>query len=194
MTDEDLMLAVRAGDTSCLAPLFERHHRHLFDYLARMTGNRSVAEDLVQDVFIRILKYRHTFRDDSQFGTWAFRIARNVRADHFRGHHMRETALNEAAEPATPEASTADAFEHGRQAARLRRALLLMREDQRELIVLARYHGMRYEAIADLLGVEVGTVKTRMHRAIVQLRDIFLGLSEKQSCSVKQPENGLLTV
>ncbi len=100
------MLAVRAGDMSRLAPLFERHHRQLFDYLARMTGNRSTAEDLVQDVFVRILKYRHTFRDDSRFDTWAFRIARNVRADHFRGHHMRETALNEAAEPATREAST----------------------------------------------------------------------------------------
>jgi RNA polymerase sigma factor (sigma-70 family) len=194
VTDEDLMLAVRAGDTSCLAPLFERHHRQLFDYLARMTGNRSAAEDLVQDVFIRILKYRHTFREDSRFDTWAFRIARNVRADHFRGCRIREMGLDEAAEPATGERSTADAFEHHRQAARLRRALLLLREDQRELIVLARYRGMKYEAIADLLGVEVGTVKTRMHRAVAQLREIFLGLSEQEQCSVTQPENGLLMV
>jgi RNA polymerase sigma-70 factor (ECF subfamily) len=194
VTDEDLMLAVRAGDTSCLAPLFERHHRQLFDYLARMTGNPAAAEDLVQDVFIRILKYRHTFRGDSRFGTWAFRIARNVRADHFRSRQSRETPLDEAAEPATGVASTDETFEHDRQAARLRRALLLMREDQRELIVLARYRGMKYEAIADLLGVEVGTIKTRMHRAVGQLREIFLGLSENEPCSVKQPEKRLLMV
>jgi len=188
------MLAVRAGDTSCLAPLFERHHRQLFDYLARMTGNPAAAEDLVQDVFIRILKYRQTFRGDSRFGTWAFRIARNVRADHFRSRQSRETPLDEAAEPATGVASTDETFEHDRQAARLRRALLLMREDQRELIVLARYRGMKYEAIADLLGVEVGTIKTRMHRAVGQLREIFLGLSENEPCSVKQPEKRLLMV
>ena len=165
------MLAVRAGDTSCLAPLFERHHRQLFDYLARMTGNDAVAEDLVQDVFIRILKYRHTFRADSRFDTWAFRIARNVRADHFRSRQSRETPLDEAAEPATGGASTDDAFELDRQAARLRRALLLLREDQRELFVLARYRGMKYEAIADLLGVEVGTIKTRMQLGMKKMRE-----------------------
>jgi RNA polymerase sigma-70 factor (ECF subfamily) len=194
VTDEDLMLAVRAGNLSRLAPLFERHHRQLFDYLTRMTGNRSAAEDLVQDVFVRILKYRHTFRATSRFDIWAFRIARNVRADYFQARRIRETALEEAADRANGETGAAEAFELDRQAARLRRALLLLREDQRELIVLARYRGMKYEAIADLLGVEVGTVKTRMHRAVNELRKIFLGLTEKGTCSVKQPENGLLLV
>lgn len=188
------MLAVRAGDLSRLAPLFERHHRQLFEYLARMTGNRSAAEDLVQDVFVRILKYRHTFRETSRFDVWAFRIARNVRADYFQARRIRETALDEAPETANGETGTAEAFEADRQAARVRRALLLLREDQRELIVLARYRGMKYEAIADLLGVEVGTVKTRMHRAVNELRHIFLGLTENHPCSVKQPENGLLIV
>ena len=188
------MLAVRAGNLSRLAPLFERHHRPLFDYLTRMTGNRSAAEDLVQDVFVRILKYRHTFRDTSRFEIWAFRIARNVRADYFQARRIRETALEEAAETSNGETGAADAFELDEQAAHLRRALLLLREDQRELIVLARYRGMKYEAIADLLGVEVGTVKTRMHRAVNELRKIFQGLTEKGPCSVKQPENGLLLV
>ena len=194
VTDEDLMLAVRAGDLSRLAPLFERHHRQLFDYLARMTGNRSAAEDLVQEVFVRILKYRHTFRETGRFDNWAFRIARNVRADYFRVRRIRETGLDEVAETANGDTGTAEAFEADRETARLRRALLLLREDQRELIVLARYRGMTYEAIADLLGVEVGTVKTRMHRAVNELRAIFLGLTENPPCSVKQPENGLLMV
>ena len=188
------MLAVRAGDLSRLAPLFERHHRPLFEYLARMTGSRTAAEDLVQEVFVRILKYRHTYRGTSRFSTWAFRIARNVRADYFRSRHMREeTSLDETTELPTGEIGAAEALELDRQALRLRRALLLMREDQRELIVLVRYRGMKYEAIAELLGVEVGTVKTRIHRAVNELREIFLGLTE-QSCSVKQHENGLLMV
>ena len=69
VTDEELMLAVRDGDLAKLGPLFERHHLALFDFLSRMTGNPTAAEDLVQDVFVRILKYRATYRDDGRFET-----------------------------------------------------------------------------------------------------------------------------
>ena len=78
------MRAVRDGDVSQLGQLFERYHARLFEFLNRMTGNRVAAEDLVQDVFVRILKYRGTYRDDGRFETWLFRIARNARADYFR--------------------------------------------------------------------------------------------------------------
>jgi RNA polymerase sigma-70 factor (ECF subfamily) len=193
VTDDELMLAVRGGDLSRLEALFERYHRPLFDYLTRMIGNRTAAEDLVQDVFVRILKYRHTFRQDSRFETWAFRIARNARADFFQARRIRETPLDEAAEQPDGATGTAEQFEQDRQAARVRRALLLMREDQRELIVLARYRGMKYEAIAELLDVEVGTVKVRMHRAVNELRDIFNGLSETP-CDVKSSAKRLLMV
>ena len=84
VTDEILMIAVRDGDLAKLGLLFERYHTALFDFLSRTTGDRAAAEDLVQDVFVRILKYRRTYRDHSCFETWMFRIARNSRADHFR--------------------------------------------------------------------------------------------------------------
>ena len=74
MTDEALMRAVRDGDVARLGELFERHHRSVFDFLVRMTGDRASAEDMVQDVFVRMLKYRATFRDDGRFETWMFRI------------------------------------------------------------------------------------------------------------------------
>src|SRR5258705_13079978 len=85
VTDETLMHAVRKGDVAKLGLLFERYHRPLFDFLARMTGNAAVAEDLVQDVFVRVLKYRATWRDEGRFETWLFPIARNARAHFFRG-------------------------------------------------------------------------------------------------------------
>jgi RNA polymerase sigma-70 factor (ECF subfamily) len=188
------MRAVRDGDVAKLAPLFERHHASLFEFLSRMTGNATAAEDLVQDVFVRVLKYRATFRDDGRFETWLFRIARNARADYFKRRGVPPVDLNDIEEPPAATASVADTLEHAADVARLKQALLALREDKRELIVLARYRGMKYEAIADLLGVEVGTVKTRMHRAVNELRKIFLGLTEKGPCSVKQPENGLLMV
>ncbi|HXD19120.1 MAG TPA: sigma-70 family RNA polymerase sigma factor [Vicinamibacterales bacterium] len=180
MTDETLMHAVRKGDVAKLGLLFERHHRPLFDFLARMTGNAAVAEDLVQDVFVRVLKYRATWRDEGRFETWLFRIARNARADYFRSRTLDEP-IDEAAGHASHAPLAIDTLARDREVARLQRALMLLREDKRELIVLARYRGMKLEAIADLLGVEVGTVKVRMHRAVKDLRDIFLRLNERSS-------------
>src|SRR5215831_3493092 len=91
-TDENLMLAVRNGEVAKLGVLFDRHHRSLFDFFAKMTGSRATAEDLVQDVFFRILKYRGTFRDESRFKAWMFHIARNARVDHYKKHQTEMPA------------------------------------------------------------------------------------------------------
>jgi len=177
------MLAVRDGDLSQLGPLFERYHIPIFDYLCRMTGNRAAAEDLVQDVFMRVLKYRSTFRDDGRFETWLFRIARNVRADYFRGRGV-EPVSDEGVDLPSSELSAMHRLERDRDVARLQRALLQLRDDRRELIVLARYREMPHERIAELLGIETGAVKVRLHRAVKDLRDIFLQLSERPSWTV----------
>src|SRR5215510_9032072 len=87
-TDENLMKAVRNGEVAKLGHLFDRHHRALFDFFAKVTASRIIAEDLVQDVFFRILKYRETFREESHFKAWMFHIARNARVDYYRKHQM----------------------------------------------------------------------------------------------------------
>ena len=180
MTDEKLMHAVRNGDVAKLGILFERYHRPLFDFLVRTTGNAAAAEDLVQDVFVRVLKYRATWRDAGKFETWLFRIARNARADYFKNRGI-DAPIDEAADHPSRAPLASDTFARNRDVARLEQALMLLREDKRELIVLARYRDMKLEAIADLLGVEVGTVKVRMHRAVKELREIFLRLNESSS-------------
>jgi RNA polymerase sigma-70 factor (ECF subfamily) len=186
VTDEALMTAVRSGDVAKLGLLFERYHLALFDFLARMTGDRTAAEDLVQDIFVRILKYRVTFRDGGSFETWLYRIARNARADYFRQRTPVEPLADEALERPAPQPGPALRLEADRERDRLRRALMLLREDQRELLVLARYRDMRYEQIAEILGIEIGAVKVRVHRAIRELREIFLQLrDENPSCDVK---------
>src|ERR1051325_5999650 len=103
-TDELLMLAVRNGEVAKLGVLFDRHHRALLDFFVRMTGSRSAAEDLVQDVFFRILKYRDTFRDDSRFKAWMFHIARNARFDYYK-KRQAETPLPEDGAHALPSRS-----------------------------------------------------------------------------------------
>jgi RNA polymerase sigma-70 factor (ECF subfamily) len=186
--DENLMLAVRDGDVSKLAVLFDRHHRVLFDFFVRMTGNRALAEDLVQDVFFRMLKYRSTFRGESHFKAWMFHIARNARFDHFRKHESEEM-LPEGGADAMPSATPLPGheLEHMQQTALLECALLRLPAEKREVLVLSRYQEMKYEQIAEIMGCEVGAVKVRVHRALKELREVFLKLStERTSCDVKK--------
>src|ERR1700726_3749001 len=84
ITDDALMRCVRDGDVQALAPLFDRHHAALLNFYLRTTGNRASSEDLVQDVFVRILKYRRTYRAGSRFLTWMYHIARHARLDFQR--------------------------------------------------------------------------------------------------------------
>lgn len=194
VNDDALMQAVRDGDLGKLGVLFDRYHLGLFDFLNRMTGRRDVAEDLVQEVFLRILKYRATYRDEASFETWVFRIARNARADYFakRGElvePLSDEALASADEAPGPEGE----LERQGEAALLRRALMSLREDRRELLILARYRGMKHEAIAELLGIDAGAVKVRIHRALNELRDIFLLMAERPSCEAKTSGSGSAT-
>src|SRR5215831_257306 len=150
VNDEALMCAVRAGDLSKLGVLFDRYHRPLFDFLSRMTGNRHVAEDLVQEVFLRILKYRATYRDDARFESWVFRIARNARADYYARREPAEPLTTEALEAADATPGPETQTEQEVEAGRLREALMRLREDRRELIILARYQCMPHEVIAEM--------------------------------------------
>lgn len=169
------MQAVREGNLSQLGHLFDRHHRAVFDFLVRTTGQKAVAEDLVQDVFERVLKFRTTYRGESGFLPWLFRIACNARADHYRKLHPTSSwsdELDGEDESAGPER----VVESASDAQRLQRALLSLRPDKRELIVLARFSELKYETIAELHGVDVGTIKVRVHRALKELRDRFMAL------------------
>jgi RNA polymerase sigma-70 factor (ECF subfamily) len=192
-TDENLMLAVRDGDVSKLGLLFDRHHRSLFDFFARLTGSRTIAEDLVQDVFFRMLKYRQTFRPDSHFKAWMFHIARNARFDHFK-KHQPETLLPEdgasALQSRTP--SPGHGIEQEQHAILLECAMFQLPPEKREVLILSRYQEMKYEQIAEVMGCEVGAIKVRVHRALKELREIFFKLSsEKLPCNVKRSESNL---
>lgn len=168
------MAAIRAGDVRKLGLLFDRHHLALFRYAMRMTGNREWSEDLVQEIFCRILKYRETYREGSAFTTWMFRIAHNAFVDQTRKKRWEvqsEEGFEEVA--VTPRVG----LEGEQDLQLLRLALLKLPEPQRELLTLARFQEMPYDQIAELLGIEVATVKTRVHRAVKQLRDIYFELT-----------------
>lgn len=192
-TDENLMLAVRNGDVARLGLLFDRHQRVLFDYFVRMTGSGAAADDLVQDVFFRMLKYRATFRDQSRFKGWMFHIARNARVDYYKKRRA-EVLLPELGEDNIDGGSATPCreLEHEEQTTLLERALFKLDAEKREILVLSRYQDMKYDQIAQLMDCEVGTIKTRVHRALKELRQIFLKLSgERPLCIVKKSGNNL---
>jgi len=192
-SDENLMLAVGRGEVSKLGVLFNRHHRALFDFFARLTGSRSIAEDLVQDVFFRMLKYRQTFRGDSRFKAWMFHIARNARFDYYKKHQAESPLAEDTANTLSNSSSfPSHRLEQEQQTILLERAMFQLPPEKREVLILSRYQEMKYEEIAAIMGCEVGTVKVRVHRAMKELREIFLKLSsEKLPCNANRSETNL---
>ena len=171
------MLQVRNGEVEMLGVLFDRYHTPLFNFYTKMTQNRTVSEDLVQDVFLRILRYRQTYRPGTVFRTWIYQIARNARLDHVRKARP-EAPL--AAEPIAPAPAT-DSAQQKQEAQLLQRALMQLPEDKREILILSRFQELKYEEIARLMSCEVGAVKVRVHRALRQLRDVFRELERGTS-------------
>jgi RNA polymerase sigma-70 factor (ECF subfamily) len=169
------MAKIREGDLRQASILFDRHSGPFFRYALRMTGRREASEDLVQEIFVRVLRYRETFRDGHLFTTWAYRIARNAYIDQARKRRFEVQTEEPLEMPVNP----SNEAEQNQDLELLRRALDRLPEQQREILTLARFEQMPYERIAELLGIEVGTVKTRVHRAVKQLRDEYFELTRR---------------
>jgi len=188
LPDEDLMLQVREGVGEMLGVLFDRYQSPLFNFYCRLTGDRTASEDLVQDVFFRILKYRQSYRPGTPFRAWMYQIARNARQDYHRKHPQSLEFEPEM----SPAVITIDSAEQEQQAALLHRALLMLPEEKREVLVLSRFQELKYEEIARLLDCEVGTVKVRIHRALRDLRGVFEKLSSGKARRPDADEKGIL--
>src|SRR4029077_11304739 len=184
ISDEELMSQVRSGIGEMLGVLFERYHVPLFNFYLKLTSDRWMSEDLVQEVFFRILKYRHSYRTDTAFRAWMYQIARNARLDHLRKRRP-ETSWEPEMSPAVEPVDTA---QQTQETVLLHNALMRISEDKREVLVLSRFQDLKYEEIAQLLGCEVGTVKTRVHRALQELRQIFHQLGSGKPASKKGSE------
>lgn len=177
LTDQSLMLAVRGGDVEKLGILFERHHAQLFNFLLRLTGSRHLSEDLVQEVFMRLLKYRHTYRGESQFTTWMFQIARNARIDYFRRGPRDEVSMeDEVREHVSLLPTPNEQAERNEEMQILLDALTKLPEERREVLLLRGFQGLKFDEIAEVLKCPVNTIKGRAFRAIRELRVSVLQL------------------
>ncbi|SFD80704.1 RNA polymerase sigma factor [Spirosoma endophyticum] len=172
------MLQVKAGNMDAMSLLFERHNRPLFGFLFHMTNQREASEDMVQTVFYRMLKYRHTFTGDGEFRSWMYHLARNVLVDHSKQNKRsaHQYDLADIAEKIGGGPAADERIQKEQELDALYGAMGKLSEENREVLVLSRFQELKYEEIARVLNTTEGAIKVRVHRAMNELRKIYLTL------------------
>ena len=157
MNDPDprTLRRAREGDLGAFEDLVRQYQADLWRFAYHVTRDRALAEDVTQEAFLRAFRFLKGFRGDARFSSWLFRIARNCAMDAL---HARRDQTNEEP-PDVPIASVAESR------VELQSALSAVGEDHRESFLLIEVFGLSYQEAADVLGVRVGTVKSRVHRA-----------------------------
>ncbi len=180
--DVRLMLAYRSGDEAALAELYRRWAPRLLRYLERIVRQPAVAEELLQDTFLRVVDARARYAPEARFSSWLFHIARNLACNELaraRSRHPHDSAdAAEAPADGRPhlvlvaDAPTPDVLADGRRTrARFEQAFATLPEPQQSALWLAVVEGRPYEEIAAVLGTSVQSVKNRVHRARAALAD-----------------------
>jgi RNA polymerase sigma factor (sigma-70 family) len=182
LTDNAIMLKVKNGDLDKMGLLFERHHRPLFAFLFHMTHEREASEDMVQNIFYRMLRSRQTFRGDGEFRTWMYHLARNVLKDHAKKNKRNGTHydVTEFAEKLAANAYTDERIQKKQEWHVLQDALTNLSPENRELLVLNRLQELKYHEIARIMDMSPEAVKLRIHRAIRQLKNMYLKIESNE--------------
>ena len=178
LTDNALMLKVKSGDLDKMALLYERHKKRLFGFFYNMNNNAGLSEDLVQNVFLRMLKYKHTYTGEGAFTAWMFRTARNVNNDHYRKNskhrHKKEISLMDY--NLKDNDDIMESMDRTEMEMQLKNALQSLPIEKREILILSKFKGLKYREIGEILGCSEGAAKLKAHRALNELRAVFLQL------------------
>lgn len=193
LSDEALMLRFQGGDRACFVTLVRRHQAPLYNFVLRQVRVPSVAEDLVQDIFVRVVQSAVDFKHEARFSTWIYTIGRNLCIDHLRKMvHRRHPSLDhpvDAAEAdgpslgervadASPEAAV-DRQAMGGEVARIAaRAVEELPPEQREVFLLREVGNVPFKDIAAMTGVPENTVKSRMRYALERLQQALADYEE----------------
>jgi len=184
--EDQLIASIQAGDRSALGTLLKRHERRLFNVSLRMVSHRDDAAEVLQDAMLKIIKNIDKFRGDAKFSTWSTRIVMNQSISHLRKRRVRKAGSLEAAGSGRDgdsagamlrnrladegEPGPSARVEHEEMVEHLRAALARIDEQFRCVIVLRDLEGLDYQQVAEALDVPLGTVKSRLFRARLALR------------------------
>lgn len=175
-SDQELVRAIQRGDEAALEVLVRRYHTPLQQYVDRLLGDPETAGDVVQETFLRMIRALPRYRPQAKFSTWLYTIAGNLARDAVRSRNLRAERLrpideqDRDSELAGPPEAVVEAALQTVQLDDIRRALVALSPDHRQVVVLHYYQGLSYKEIATVTGTSVGTVGSRLHYAIRHLR------------------------
>jgi RNA polymerase sigma-70 factor (ECF subfamily) len=192
--DGETIRLAQGGDAAAFEQIYRKHSRRVHGLCFRMTGNPTLAEDLTQDIFLQVFRKIHTFRAESAFSTWLYRLAVNVVLMRRRVKGLKETSLDQKGET---ENDTFPRREMARVDARvsgvvdrvnLKRALSRLPRGYRQIFLLHDVFGYEHHEIAEALSCSVGNSKSQLHKARMRLRTILLnGMPAKATFRAIQP-------
>ena len=167
------MIKVKEGDLDKLGLLFERYHKMLFGFFYNLNKNAALSEDLVQNVFERILKYKHRFQGTGEFKTWMFHIAKNVNFDYHRKKKIKHAENIEDWQHKIQDQSATKSEQMIQQEEldKLKQAIQQLHPEKREIIMLSKIRELSYKEIGALIGCTEGAVKVKVFRAMKALKN-----------------------
>ena len=179
--DQLLVERVQRGDKKAFELLVIKYQRKLMRLVSRLVRDQAEAEDVVQEAFLHAYQSLHSFKGDSLFFTWLYRIAVNTAISMKRKKRLVQRIQptgegGNTIEPVDPSETNrpGHAMEMAEEERRVHKALQKLSAEHRAVLVMKDMEGMKYEAMADILGVPVGTIRSRLHRARLEIRDILL--------------------
>ena len=191
LSDQEVVVLAREGREAAYRELIRRYERPVFSLVLRMVRDRELAEDLSQETFIKALNAIGSYRPEYKFSSWIFKIANNAAIDHLRRRELDTLSLDGAPHASTPEEIEATALQVGDRGespldelearelgSAIERAIAQLRPEYRACILLRHVEGLAYEEIAQSLDLPLGTVKTYIHRARHELRDLLAHLKQ----------------
>lgn len=181
LTDEELMLRVQRGDMAAFEALYDRYHKRLYHFILRFVRERTLAEDILQETFLRIFRKRKSYRKISHFSTYLFTIGRNLCLDALKTWERRHLLTNQKdhIERATDQSKgPCKILEETEITEILQREIQALPRDQREVLLLSKYSGLSYKEIAQVVESTPVAVKQKVYRALLSLRQKLKKLSE----------------
>jgi RNA polymerase sigma-70 factor, ECF subfamily len=190
-TDQEIVALAVEGKEAAYRELIRRYERPVFSLVLRMVRDRQLAEDLSQETFIKALNAIASYRPEYKFSSWIFKIANNAAIDHLRKREVNTLSIDGAPNATSADDIEATALQVGDKSetplaelearelgTAIERAIGQLRPEYRSCIMLRHVEGLAYEEIAQLLDLPLGTVKTYIHRARHELRDMLTHLRD----------------
>lgn len=170
LTDEEIMLQVANGNLDMLSILFDRYHVRIYNFFNKMLRDKMASEDLTQDVFIRVMKYRASYKQGN-FTSWIYTIARNIFSTYYQNKKKEQVNISEEEIGQTDKQLITE--NNREELDYLQQALSKLKSHERELIVMHRFQEIKYSQIAEIIGSNENAVKVKVHRALKKLKDIY---------------------